>query len=62
MRRTFKTLQHLKNSLPFLADEVRKELEFIADNYTDQRAYSRCKEVGIALNTRGYTYTHINPL
>jgi len=46
IRRTIKTLQQLKNNLPFLAAEVTKELEFITDNHTSPRAYSRCKEVG----------------
>ena len=45
IRRTIKAIQQFRKTLPFLAAEVKKELEFIGDNPTDQKAHTRCKEV-----------------
>ena len=58
IRKTIKTLQQLKDQLPFLAAEIIKELEFIANNDEHPDAFKRCQEVYNIISLRTYMYAY----
>ena len=49
IRRTIKAIKQFRKTLPFLAAEVTKELEFVAEHPKDEKSHKRCKEVCIIM-------------